>query len=103
MPRTPIKSKNRVAPAPAPTPAPTRSMSTQPLVSAPGFGQMVKEGFAVGTGIHIARHAVDGVFGMFSSKVEPSAKEDPCIAYKKCLDDVEKETCDKIFIQCKKD
>lgn len=64
------------------------------------FGQSVMEGIAVGTGMSIARNAVDGVIGMFSSKpVKIDGNE--CFMYQECLEVVvNKDKCDKIFVKC---
>lgn len=81
----------------------TRREKLRPIQS---FGQSVMEGVAVGTGMAIARNAVDGVINMFSRKSEkvapaPEEKNVCDTLYKNCIETVENPSnCDKIFVQC---
>ena len=60
---------------------------------APGFGDTMKQGFALGAGQAVAHQVVGSMF-----RSTPA----DCSAYEKCRTKVDKESCDTLYETCAK-
>lgn len=77
----------------------THSTALQPVRPPPtsGFGEMVKQGVALGTGQAVAHAAIGSLVRMISSS---PALPPSCSEYQRCLTKVDQQTCDTLFEQC---
>ena len=67
-----------------------------------GFGDTMKQGFALGAGQAVAHQAVGSLFTMFRSPEKVAPIPQDCSTYEKCLTKVEKDSCDTLYETCAK-
>lgn len=67
-----------------------------------GFGDTMKQGFALGAGQAVAHQAVGSLFTMFRSPEKVAPTPSDCTAYEKCRTKVDKESCDTLYETCAK-
>ena len=71
-------------------------------ITTAGFGDTMKQGFALGAGQAVAHQVVGSVFTMFRSPEKIAPTPPDCSAYEKCLTKVDKESCDTLYETCAK-
>lgn len=88
-------------PRSAPPPAVYKKKTNDVVVYRPpqsgGFGESMKQGFALGTGHALAHHTIGTIVRAFSTP-EPTVQD--CTVYTKCLGMFDRDTCDVLYETC---